>query len=67
MGRNSAVDWLPHYREVLVAMAVRTVRDSLPAVHALAQRRAWLAQSAEKAGWRAFAIAAGAIPEPSTR
>jgi hypothetical protein len=65
MGRKSAIDWLPHYREVLVATAVRAVRDSFPAVQAFAvERRAWLAQSAEQAGWRAVAIAAGAVPNP---
>ncbi len=64
MGRNSAIDWLPHYREVLVATAVRAVRDSLPAVQAFAaERRAWLAVAAGEGGWRAVAIAAGAIPE----
>ena len=62
MGRNCTVDWLPHYREVLVATAVRAVRDSLPAVQAFAaERRAWLAQPAEHADWRAVAIAAGAV------
>ena len=62
MGRNFAVDWLPHYREVLVANAVRAVRDSLPAVEAFAaERRAWLAQSAERGDWPAVAIAAGAV------
>ena len=69
MGRNSAIDWLPHYREVLVATAVRAVRDSLPAVQAFAaERRVWLAVAAKEGGWRAVAIAAGAAPEqPLTR
>ena len=59
MGRNFAVDWLPHYREVLVANAVR---DSLPAVEAFAaQRRPWLVQPAERSDWPAAAIAAGAV------
>ena len=62
MGRNFAVDWLPHYREVLVENAVRAVRDSLPAVEAFsAQRRAWLVRPAERAGWHAVAVAAGAV------
>jgi hypothetical protein len=62
MGRNFAVDWLPHYREVLVENAVRAVRDSLPAVEAFsAQRRAWLVQPAERADWHAVAVAAGAV------
>jgi hypothetical protein len=62
MGRKLAADSLPHYREVLVAYAVRAVRDSLPAAAAFAaERRAWLAQPTEQAGWRAVAIAAGTI------
>lgn len=64
MGRNSAIDWLSHYREVLAATAVRAVRDNLPAAQAFAaERRAWLADAAEQGGWRAVAIAAGAIPD----
>jgi hypothetical protein len=62
MGRNLTADWLPHYREVLVANAVRAVRDSLPAVEAFAaERRAWLVQPVARADWRAVAIAAGAV------
>ena len=62
MGRNFAADWLPHYREVLVANAVRAVRDSLPAVEAFAaQRRPWLVQPAERSDWPVAAIAAGAV------
>jgi hypothetical protein len=64
MGRNSAIDGLPHYREVLVATAVRAVRGSFPAMQAFAaERRAWLAQTTEQAGWRAAAVAAGAVPD----
>ena len=64
MGRNSAIDWLSHYREVLAATAVRAVRDSLPAVQSFAaERRAWLADAADQGGWRAVAVAAGAIPD----
>jgi hypothetical protein len=64
MGRNAAIDWLPHYREVLVATAVRALRDSLPAVHRFtpaAERRAWLSASRDEGGWRAVAVAAGAV------
>ncbi len=64
MGRNLAVGSIPHYREVLVANAVRAVRDSFPTVLAFAaERRAWLAQSAGNAGWRAVAIAAGTLAQ----
>ncbi len=64
MGRNSAIDGLPHYREVLLANAVLALRDNLPAVHQFAvERRVWLAASADAGGWRAVAIAAGAVPD----
>ncbi len=64
MGRNTAINGLPHYREVLVANAVQAVRDSLPAVHRFAaDRRAWLAAYTDQGGWRAVAIAAGAVPD----
>ena len=67
MGRNSAIDWLPHYREVLVATAIRAVRDSQQAVQAFAaERRAWLAVAAEQGGWRSVAVAAGAVPDHAT-
>jgi hypothetical protein len=63
VGRNAAIDWLPHYREVLVANAIQSLRDNLPAAHRFAaDRRAWLAASASEGGWRAVAIAAGAVP-----
>ena len=66
MGRKFAGDWVSHYREVLVANAVRAVRDSLPAVEALvAERRAWLVEPADHADWRAVAIAAGAVSTSS--
>lgn len=66
MGRNFAADGLPHYREVLVANAMSTVRDLLPAVEAFAaSRRAWMTQAAERANWRAVAIAAGALSTPA--
>ena len=64
MGLKTAIDWLPHYREVLVTNAVRAVRDSMPPVEAFAaERRAWLAASAAEGDWRAVAIAAGAVPD----
>jgi hypothetical protein len=68
MGRNAAIDWLPHYREVLVATAVRALRDRLPAASGFAaavERRAWLAAARDAGGWRAVAIAAGAVSQSS--
>ena len=68
MGRNAAIDWLPHYREVLVATAVCALRDRLPAANgfAPAAARAWLTASRDEGGWRAVAIAAGAVSEPAS-
>jgi len=55
------VDWLLHYREVLVANAGQVVRDSLPAVEAFAaQQRTWLGRPSERAAWHSAAISAGA-------
>jgi hypothetical protein len=66
MGKNFTVGSLPHYREVLVTNAVRAVRDSFPAVQAFAaERRAWLTQTGQS-GWRAVAVAAGAIADQAT-
>jgi hypothetical protein len=66
MGRDTAIHRIPHYREVLVATAVRALRDSFPAMpgfNAAVERRAWLAASADEGGWRAVAVAAGAVPD----
>lgn len=61
MGRKCAVDWLLHYREVLVANAVQAVRDSLPTGEAFAvERRTWLGRPSERAAWHSAAISAGA-------
>lgn len=68
MGRNTAIDTLPHYREVLVATAVRALRGGLPAALGYApaaDRRAWLSAIKDEGGWRAVAIAAGAVPVES--
>jgi hypothetical protein len=66
MGRKFAVDWLPHYREVLVANAVHAVRDSFPTVlSSSAERRAWLGQPSERGDWHAVAVAAGAAAGPT--
>jgi hypothetical protein len=66
MGRNTATNGIPNYRDVLVANAVRALRDSVaprPAFASAAERRAWLAAAADESGWRAVAIAAGAVPD----
>jgi hypothetical protein len=57
---------IPNYRDVLIANAVRALRDSFPpkpAFAARAGRRAWLAATEAAGSWRAVAIAAGAVPE----
>jgi len=64
MGRDAATHWVQHYRAVLVATAVRALRDRLPAAHGFAPDagpRAWLADGPDRAGWRAVAVEAGAI------
>jgi len=64
MGRNDSQ--IPHYREVLVANGVRAQRGSRPAVPVFGstvERRAWLAAAADVDGWRAVAVAAGAVPD----
>ena len=66
MGRNSDMNGFPNYRDVLVANAVRALRESLPAqpaFPALAARRAWLGAAEVEGNWRTTAIAAGAVPD----
>ena len=66
MGRNAAIDWLPHYREVLVATAVRALGNGVPDLHRAvpaAARRVWLSALRDEGGWRAVAVAAGAIAQ----
>jgi hypothetical protein len=64
MGRSSRIDWLPHYREVLVATAMLAVREQPLAVRVSASPangRAWSGARRDADGWRAAAVAAGAI------
>ena len=64
MGRNSAIDWLPHYREVLVANAVKAVRETpfaMTAPYPAAKSRTWLNVPVDAGAWRAVAVAAGAV------
>lgn len=66
MGRNSDMNGIPNYRDVLIANAVRALRDSLPARPAFpahAARRTWLAGAEDERNWRAAAVAAAAIPD----
>jgi hypothetical protein len=66
VGHNDNQHGIPHYREVLVANAVRAQHGDHPAVAVFAsasERRAWLAAAADVDGWRAVAVAAGAVPD----
>jgi len=66
MGRNDSQHGIPHYREVLVANAVREQRggrSAAPVFGSTVERRGWLAAAAEVDGWRAVAVAAGAVPD----
>jgi hypothetical protein len=64
MGRNTAIDWLLHYREVLVANAVRAVRETPFATttpYPAAKRRTWQNVPVDSGTWRAVAVAAGTV------
>jgi hypothetical protein len=68
MGRNAAIDWLPHYREVLVANAVRAVRETpfamaMTVTYPSAKRRGWQKVPADAGAWRAVAVAAGTVAQ----
>jgi len=64
MHRSESIDWLLNYRAVLVANAVRAVREmpfAMTARYPAAKRRSWLNASADAGAWRAVAVAAGAV------
>ncbi len=66
MGRNSAIDWLPRYREVLVANAVRAVHETPFAMtlpYPTAKSRNWQKVPVDSGAWRAVAVAAGAVAQ----
>jgi len=66
MGRHTALAGLPHYRQVLVATAVRALRGGfpvLPGFESRAERRSWLAAAVDAVDWRAAAVAAGAVAD----
>ncbi len=61
MGRYTAIHGISSYREVLIANAVRALRDSLPSrprFAAFAERRAAVAAANAEGSWRAMAVAA---------
>jgi hypothetical protein len=67
MHRSDSIDWLLNYRAVLVANAVRAVRETPFAMAmtvtypAAAKRRSWQEVPADAGAWRAVAVAAGTV------
>jgi len=64
MHRSESIDWLLNYRAVLVANAVRAVRETplaMTAPYPAAKRRGWLNAAVDTGAWRAVAVAAGAV------
>ncbi len=65
MFRSESIDWRPHYQAVLVATAILAVRNAPPGTKAnypAANGRGWQGTLIDAGGWRAVAIAAGAVP-----
>lgn len=63
MHRPESIDWLLHYRAVLVANAIGGVRDTSFAMTAYpaAKVRNWQNVPVDNGAWRAVAVAAGAV------
>lgn len=64
MHRSESIDWLLHYRAVLVANAIRALRETPFAVKApypAAKIRNWQNVPVDSGAWRAVAVAAGAV------
>ena len=64
MGRNSTIDWLLHYRAVLVANATHAVREApfaMTSPYPAAKSRSWQKVPVDNGAWRAVAVAAGAV------
>ena len=63
MHRSEPSDWLLHYRAVLVANAIRAVRETPFAMNAYptARARNWQNVPVDSGAWRAVAVAAGAV------
>ena len=66
MGQNAKTDWVLRYRAVLVATAMLAMRDApleqqpqYPSMNG----RAWDGMTHGGRGWRAVAVAAGAVHE----
>jgi hypothetical protein len=62
--RSEHIDWLLHYRAVLVDNAIRAMRETplaMTSPYPAARRRAWQNVPADANAWRAVAVAAGAV------
>ncbi|MGH8131412.1 MAG: hypothetical protein ACRES3_11215 [Steroidobacteraceae bacterium] len=65
MVRSEPFDWRLHYQAVLVATAILAIRNApvrTTTHHRSANGRAWQGAPFDARGWRAVAIAAGAVP-----
>lgn len=65
MHRSGKVDSLRHYQAVLVNTAIRAVRETPAVIKArdpVVNGRSWHGGLFDVGGWRAAAIAAGAVP-----
>lgn len=66
MGHSEKTDRFPRYRAVLVATALIATREAPPALSALSPAShddAWAGMTYDDGrGWRAVAVAAGAVP-----
>jgi hypothetical protein len=64
MHRSESIDWLLHYRAVLVANAIHAVREAPFAAkmpYPTAKSRNWQKVPVDNGAWRAVAVAAGAV------
>ncbi|MGH8198270.1 MAG: hypothetical protein ACRETI_08865 [Steroidobacteraceae bacterium] len=65
MDRSEQANWLLHYQAVLVSTAVLALRDTSPARKTrdpVTNGHTWHGGLFDVGGWRAAAIAAGAVP-----
>ena len=64
MHRSESIDWLLHYRAVLVDNAIRAIRETplaMTSPYPAAKRRAWQNVPVDSGAWRAVVVAAGAV------
>jgi hypothetical protein len=63
MGSSEKIDRLPRYRTVLVTTALLATRDAPPARETRPRvgAKGWTGLELDHSGWRAVAVAAGAV------